>query len=119
MLLLIFISPPLKSTLKNMQYLLAQPLAFLFSFFQGEPCSMKVSSPSLYTNSNSFWLFLSLGVPGKPQISGFENAVPEGGTVTLTCTSTGSKPAARLRWYRGDQELEGERQKECVDAVCV
>ncbi|XP_074544808.1 cell adhesion molecule 3 isoform X1 [Halichoeres trimaculatus] len=48
-----------------------------------------------------------LGVPGKPQISGFENAVPEGGKVTLTCTSTGSKPPARLRWYRGDQELEG------------
>ncbi|XP_040000110.1 cell adhesion molecule 3 [Xiphias gladius] len=48
-----------------------------------------------------------LGVPGKPQISGFENAVPEGGKVTLTCTSTGSKPPARLIWYRGDQELEG------------
>uniref|UniRef100_A0A7N8X8G9 Cell adhesion molecule 3 n=1 Tax=Mastacembelus armatus TaxID=205130 RepID=A0A7N8X8G9_9TELE len=48
-----------------------------------------------------------LGVPSKPQISGFENAVPEGSKVTLTCTSTGSKPPARLRWYRGDQELEG------------
>ncbi|XP_053185272.1 cell adhesion molecule 3 isoform X1 [Scomber japonicus] len=48
-----------------------------------------------------------LGVPGKPQISGFENAVPEGGKVTLTCTSTGSKPPAKLHWYRGDQELEG------------
>ncbi|XP_008302265.1 cell adhesion molecule 3-like, partial [Stegastes partitus] len=47
-----------------------------------------------------------LGVPGKPQISGFENAVPEGDKVTLTCTSTGSKPPARLRWYRGEQELE-------------
>lgn len=48
-----------------------------------------------------------LGVPGKPQILGFENAVPEGDKVTLTCTSTGSKPPAKLRWYRGDQELEG------------
>ncbi|KAF7652956.1 hypothetical protein LDENG_00089680, partial [Lucifuga dentata] len=48
-----------------------------------------------------------LGVPGKPQISGFESDVPEGGKVTLTCTSTGSKPPARLRWYRGDQELQG------------
>lgn len=48
-----------------------------------------------------------LGVPGKPQISGFENAVPEGDKVTLTCTSTGSKPPASLRWYRGDEELEG------------
>ncbi|KAM7379726.1 hypothetical protein PAMP_005257 [Pampus punctatissimus] len=50
---------------------------------------------------------LSSGVPGKPQISGFENAVLEGDKVTLTCTSTGSKPPARLRWYRGNQELEG------------
>ncbi|KAM9720176.1 cell adhesion molecule 3 isoform 3-T3 [Menidia menidia] len=48
-----------------------------------------------------------LGVPGKPQISGFENAVPEGDTVTLTCTSTGSKPPAKLRWYKGDKEVEG------------
>ncbi|XP_040911538.1 cell adhesion molecule 3 isoform X2 [Toxotes jaculatrix] len=48
-----------------------------------------------------------LGVPGKPQISGFEKAVPEGGKVTLTCTSTGSKPPARLIWYLGDKELEG------------
>ncbi|XP_077471309.1 cell adhesion molecule 3 isoform X2 [Stigmatopora argus] len=48
-----------------------------------------------------------LGVPEKPQISGLENPVQEGGTVTLTCTSTGSKPPARLRWFRGDMELEG------------
>ncbi|XP_067330645.1 cell adhesion molecule 3 isoform X2 [Channa argus] len=48
-----------------------------------------------------------LGVPGKPQISGFEKEVQEGHIVTLTCTSAGSKPPARLRWYRGDQELEG------------
>ncbi|XP_030015368.1 cell adhesion molecule 3 isoform X2 [Sphaeramia orbicularis] len=48
-----------------------------------------------------------LGVPGKPQISGFEDAVPEGSEVTLTCTSTGSKPPAKLRWYQGDQELQG------------
>ncbi|XP_034063787.1 cell adhesion molecule 3 isoform X2 [Gymnodraco acuticeps] len=51
-----------------------------------------------------------LGVPGKPQILGFENAVSEGGTVTLTCTSTGSKPAASLRWYKGNQELEGHTE---------
>nr|XP_057947014.1 cell adhesion molecule 3 isoform X2 [Doryrhamphus excisus] len=48
-----------------------------------------------------------LGVPGKPHISGVENPVQEGGTVTLTCTSTGSKPPARLHWFRGDEELEG------------
>ncbi|KAM9322918.1 cell adhesion molecule 3 isoform 2-T2 [Pholidichthys leucotaenia] len=46
-----------------------------------------------------------LGVPAKPQITGFEDAVTEGSKVTLTCTSTGSKPPATLHWYRGDQEL--------------
>ncbi|XP_058485762.1 cell adhesion molecule 3 isoform X2 [Solea solea] len=56
-----------------------------------------------------------LGVPGKPQMSGFEKAVPEGTKVTLTCTSTGSKPPARLIWYRGDQELEG--RPNVVEAV--
>ncbi|XP_029970659.1 cell adhesion molecule 3 isoform X1 [Salarias fasciatus] len=49
-----------------------------------------------------------LGVPGKPQISGFETAVQEGNKVTLTCTSTGSKPPAKLHWYRGEEKLEGD-----------
>ncbi|XP_072219788.1 cell adhesion molecule 3 isoform X1 [Leuresthes tenuis] len=48
-----------------------------------------------------------LGVPSKPQMSGFETAVREGETVTLTCTSSGSKPPAKLHWYKGDQEVEG------------
>ncbi|XP_056149462.1 cell adhesion molecule 3 isoform X2 [Lampris incognitus] len=48
-----------------------------------------------------------LGVPGKPQITGYEDAVQEGGKVTLTCTSMGSKPPAKLHWYRGVQELKG------------
>lgn len=47
-----------------------------------------------------------LGVPSKPVIVGHEQQVPEGSSVTLTCTSTGSKPPARLRWYRGDTMLE-------------
>ncbi|XP_037132017.1 cell adhesion molecule 3 isoform X2 [Syngnathus acus] len=48
-----------------------------------------------------------LGVPDKPHISGLENPVQEGGTLILTCTSTGSKPPARLRWFRGDLEVQG------------
>ncbi|XP_070829870.1 cell adhesion molecule 3 isoform X2 [Chaetodon trifascialis] len=58
-----------------------------------------------------------LGVPGKPQILGFENAVPEGDKVTLTCTSTGSKPPAKLRWYRGDQELDASGRPDVVLSV--
>lgn len=46
--------------------------------------------------------------------------MPEGGKVTLTCTSTGSKPPAKLHWYRGDMELEGETLKEVgVVAGCL
>ncbi|XP_063076592.1 cell adhesion molecule 3-like [Engraulis encrasicolus] len=48
-----------------------------------------------------------LGVPGKPVISGYQEQVQEGASVTLKCTSSGSKPPAKLRWYRGDQELIG------------
>ncbi|XP_053544556.1 cell adhesion molecule 3 isoform X3 [Ictalurus punctatus] len=47
-----------------------------------------------------------LGVPGKPVIAGFEDPVQEGGSVTLTCTSTGSKPPAQLYWYKGQEKLE-------------
>ncbi|KAK3513800.1 hypothetical protein QTP70_028877, partial [Hemibagrus guttatus] len=47
-----------------------------------------------------------LGVPGKPVITGFEDPVQEEGSVTLTCTSTGSKPPAQLYWYKGQEKLE-------------
>lgn len=50
-----------------------------------------------------------LGVPSKPQISGFDSAVPEGGEVTLTCTSSGSKPPAQLHWYKGEERLTQAR----------
>ncbi|XP_049332476.1 cell adhesion molecule 3 isoform X2 [Astyanax mexicanus] len=48
-----------------------------------------------------------LGVPGKPLITGFEDAVKEGDSIILTCSSTGSKPPAELHWYRGSERLEG------------
>ncbi|XP_026146987.1 cell adhesion molecule 3-like isoform X3 [Carassius auratus] len=47
------------------------------------------------------------GVPGKPVITGFEDAVQEGGEVTLTCTSSGSKPPAKLHWFRDQEEIQG------------
>ncbi|XP_077078018.1 cell adhesion molecule 3 isoform X2 [Siphateles boraxobius] len=47
------------------------------------------------------------GVPGKPVITGFEDAVQEGSTVTLTCTSSGSKPPAKLHWYLNQEEKPG------------
>ncbi|XP_060762004.1 cell adhesion molecule 3 isoform X2 [Neoarius graeffei] len=49
-----------------------------------------------------------LGVPGKPIITGFEDPVQEGGSVTLTCTSKGSKPPAQLYWYKGQEKLDAD-----------
>lgn len=54
-------------------------------------------------------------MPSKPQISGSEDPVMEGETVTLTCTSTGSKPPAKIQWYKGDEELTGEGCGQCVN----
>uniref|UniRef100_A0A8C1BJX9 Cell adhesion molecule 3 n=1 Tax=Cyprinus carpio carpio TaxID=630221 RepID=A0A8C1BJX9_CYPCA len=48
-----------------------------------------------------------LGVPGKPVITGFDDPVEEGGKVSLTCTSSGSKPPAKLHWYRDQEEIQG------------
>ncbi|XP_072900854.1 cell adhesion molecule 2b isoform X3 [Hemitrygon akajei] len=48
-----------------------------------------------------------LGVPQTPVISGFKGPVNEGDLVELTCTTIGSKPAAHIRWFKGDTEVEG------------
>ncbi|XP_059506061.1 cell adhesion molecule 2b isoform X1 [Stegostoma tigrinum] len=46
-----------------------------------------------------------LGVPQTPVISGFKGPVNEGDLVDLTCTTVGSKPAANIRWFKGDKEI--------------
>ncbi|XP_053133235.1 cell adhesion molecule 3 isoform X2 [Hemicordylus capensis] len=46
-----------------------------------------------------------LGIPQKPQISGYKEPLREGDTAKLMCVSSGSKPAANLRWQKGDQVL--------------
>uniref|UniRef100_A0A3B3T412 Cell adhesion molecule 3 n=1 Tax=Paramormyrops kingsleyae TaxID=1676925 RepID=A0A3B3T412_9TELE len=56
-----------------------------------------------------------MGVPGKPQLSGYEEPVLEGERITLTCTSSGSKPPAKLRWYRGHEEIQGQPQDVAPD----
>ncbi|MBN3305183.1 CADM3 protein, partial [Amia calva] len=49
-----------------------------------------------------------LGVPQKPLIKGYSEPIQEGGRLHLTCTSSGSKPPAKLRWYKGEEELKGQ-----------
>uniref|UniRef100_A0A3Q2G6B6 Cell adhesion molecule 2b n=1 Tax=Cyprinodon variegatus TaxID=28743 RepID=A0A3Q2G6B6_CYPVA len=48
-----------------------------------------------------------LGVPSRPEITGFTKPAMEGDEITLTCTTSGSKPAANIRWFRNDKEVQG------------
>ncbi|NXC22099.1 CADM3 protein, partial [Corythaeola cristata] len=47
-------------------------------------------------------------VPQKPQIFGHEQPIDEEKIARLTCQSSGSKPAAQLRWKKGNKELKDE-----------
>lgn len=51
-----------------------------------------------------------LGMPGRPEITGFTKPVIEGDVVTLTCATSGSKPAANIRWFRNDKEVQGTKE---------
>ncbi|XP_029026300.1 cell adhesion molecule 1b isoform X3 [Betta splendens] len=46
--------------------------------------------------------------PGSPVIESREDVVSEGNETELTCTAMGSKPAASIRWMKGEEELTGE-----------
>ncbi|XP_070826044.1 cell adhesion molecule 1b isoform X2 [Chaetodon trifascialis] len=46
--------------------------------------------------------------PGSPIIESREDVVSEGNETELTCTAMGSKPAASIRWMKGEEELTGE-----------
>ncbi|XP_062393158.1 cell adhesion molecule 1a isoform X4 [Sardina pilchardus] len=50
--------------------------------------------------------------PGNPIIEGQEEPVTEGNETEMTCTAASSKPAAKIRWMKGDQELTGTSQVE-------
>uniref|UniRef100_W5M097 Cell adhesion molecule 3 n=1 Tax=Lepisosteus oculatus TaxID=7918 RepID=W5M097_LEPOC len=48
-----------------------------------------------------------LGVPQRPVIKGYPGPIVEGGTLELSCHSSGSKPPARLRWFKGAEQIPG------------
>ncbi|XP_075048389.1 cell adhesion molecule 3-like isoform X5 [Mixophyes fleayi] len=56
-----------------------------------------------------------LGVPQEPQITGYERPVNENENADLRCKTSGSKPAANIKWYKGPEELEGARNSETKD----
>ncbi|XP_072515002.1 cell adhesion molecule 2a isoform X2 [Salminus brasiliensis] len=51
-----------------------------------------------------------LGVPEKPEINGFTKPAMEGDQITLTCVTSGSKPAADIRWFRNEKEVKGAKE---------
>ncbi|KAM4627856.1 cell adhesion molecule 2b isoform 3-T3 [Polymixia lowei] len=51
-----------------------------------------------------------LGVPERPEITGFTKPAMEGDLITLTCTASGSKPAAYIRWFRNEKEVQGSKE---------
>ncbi|XP_075186461.1 cell adhesion molecule 3 isoform X7 [Anomaloglossus baeobatrachus] len=57
-----------------------------------------------------------LGVPQEPQIAGYDRPIRENQNAELRCTTSGSKPAANIRWYKGPEELEGARNSETKDS---
>uniref|UniRef100_A0A8C4T713 Cell adhesion molecule 1b n=1 Tax=Erpetoichthys calabaricus TaxID=27687 RepID=A0A8C4T713_ERPCA len=44
--------------------------------------------------------------PGNPMIESREDIINEGNETEITCSVTGSKPAAKIRWLKGVQHLE-------------
>ncbi|KAI4887816.1 hypothetical protein NFI96_023458, partial [Prochilodus magdalenae] len=51
-----------------------------------------------------------LSVPEKPEINGFNKPAMEGDQITLTCVTSGSKPAADIRWFRNEKEVKGAKE---------
>ncbi|XP_038622033.1 cell adhesion molecule 2 isoform X3 [Tachyglossus aculeatus] len=57
-----------------------------------------------------------LGVPEKPQISGFTSPVMEGEMMQLTCKTSGSKPAADIKWFKNEKEIKDVKYLKEEDA---
>ncbi|XP_077179615.1 cell adhesion molecule 3 isoform X2 [Paroedura picta] len=57
-----------------------------------------------------------LGIPRKPQISGYKEPLKEGQTAKLTCVSSGSKPAAQLQWQKGGKVMLGKNPEVAEDS---
>ncbi|XP_060792129.1 cell adhesion molecule 1a isoform X4 [Neoarius graeffei] len=52
--------------------------------------------------------------PSNPIIESHEEIVSEGNETEMTCTAMGSKPAATIRWMKGDKELQGKSKVEAT-----
>ncbi|XP_074527932.1 cell adhesion molecule 1 isoform X3 [Halichoeres trimaculatus] len=50
--------------------------------------------------------------PGNPIIEARDEVLSEGNETEMTCTAMSSKPAATIRWMKGDKELSGKPKVE-------
>ncbi|KAM9847237.1 cell adhesion molecule 1 [Aulostomus maculatus] len=50
--------------------------------------------------------------PGNPIIEAHDEILSEGNETEMTCTAMSSKPAATIRWMKGDKELPGKPKVE-------
>ncbi|XP_049598594.1 cell adhesion molecule 1 isoform X3 [Syngnathus scovelli] len=50
--------------------------------------------------------------PGNPMIDARDEVLSEGNETEMTCTAMSSKPAATIRWMKGDKELPGKPKVE-------
>ncbi|XP_043997596.1 cell adhesion molecule 1a isoform X3 [Gambusia affinis] len=50
--------------------------------------------------------------PGNPVIEAKDEVLSEGNETEMTCTAMSSKPAATIRWMKGDKELKGKPKVE-------
>ncbi|XP_035998614.1 cell adhesion molecule 1a isoform X3 [Fundulus heteroclitus] len=50
--------------------------------------------------------------PGNPVIEAKDEVLSEGNETEMTCTAMSSKPAATIRWMKGDKELSGKPKVE-------
>ncbi|XP_054902930.1 cell adhesion molecule 1a isoform X5 [Poeciliopsis prolifica] len=50
--------------------------------------------------------------PGNPVIESKDEVLSEGNETEMTCTAMSSKPAATIRWMKGDKELKGKPKVE-------
>lgn len=79
------------------------------SVHQVLPCYMWRIHLTIIFHHNPASLGHISGVPAKPEIMGLSRPAAEGEDVTLTCTTSGSKPAANIRWFRNDKEVQGKQ----------
>ncbi|XP_063751933.1 cell adhesion molecule 1a isoform X4 [Eleginops maclovinus] len=68
----------------------------------------------LYTDppQEAYADFTVLVPPGNPIIEARDEVLSEGNETEMTCTAMSSKPAASIRWMKGDKELPGKPKVE-------